>query len=136
VIQSKEISFAEIASPLVWESIDLVDCGHAIGSVHGFCREKVTKELFSLADNPRAMSLLSENQIAEIGRPCGLVNRKARAILATSKLLPEKFHGCVPETSKSWSRCLDWITKLLQLLWHKRFTGPHSQLTRTSLAYR
>ncbi|MDR3274105.1 MAG: endonuclease III [Puniceicoccales bacterium] len=63
-----------------------------------FVVNKVTKELFSLADNPRAMSLLSEGQIAEIVRPCGLVNHKAKAILATSKLLLENFHGRVPET--------------------------------------
>jgi endonuclease-3 len=59
---------------------------------------RVTKSLFKIADNPHAMSLLSELQISEIIHPCGLANRKARAILATSRLLLEKFHGCVPAT--------------------------------------
>jgi endonuclease-3 len=59
---------------------------------------RVSESLFRLADNPRSMALLSENQLAAIIRPCGLVARKARAILATSRLLLEKFDGCVPET--------------------------------------
>ncbi|MDR0679480.1 MAG: endonuclease III [Puniceicoccales bacterium] len=59
---------------------------------------RVTKTLFNLADDPQAMALLGENQIAEIIRPCGLVNHKSKAILATSKLLLEKFHGRVPDT--------------------------------------
>jgi hypothetical protein len=59
---------------------------------------RVSGALFELADNPRSMALLSEEQIAEIIRPCGLSNRKAGAILATSKLLLEKFEGSVPDT--------------------------------------
>ncbi|MDR2435887.1 MAG: endonuclease III [Puniceicoccales bacterium] len=59
---------------------------------------RVSGALFKLADNPRSMVLLPEEQIAEIIRPCGLSNRKAGAILATSKLLVEKFGGSVPDT--------------------------------------
>ncbi|MDR1255646.1 MAG: endonuclease III [Puniceicoccales bacterium] len=59
---------------------------------------RVTEALFGVADNPRAMSLLSESQIGEIIRPCGLANHKAKAILATSKLLLENFHGRVPDS--------------------------------------
>jgi endonuclease-3 len=59
---------------------------------------RVTKTLFNLAHDPQTMALLGENQIAEIIRPCGLVNHKSKAILATSRLLLEKFHGRVPDT--------------------------------------
>ncbi|MDR2721123.1 MAG: endonuclease III, partial [Puniceicoccales bacterium] len=59
---------------------------------------KVSSMLFKLADNPRSMALLSKEQITEIIRPCGLSNRKAGAILATSILLVEKFGCCVPDT--------------------------------------
>jgi endonuclease-3 len=59
---------------------------------------RVTAKLFEVADNPRAMAILPETKISEIIRPCGLVGRKTKAISATSKLLLEKFNGCVPAT--------------------------------------
>ena len=59
---------------------------------------RVTKNLFALADTPESIANLSFDVLAKIIRPCGLVNHKTSAILKTSKILSEKFDGCVPDT--------------------------------------
>jgi endonuclease-3 len=59
---------------------------------------RVSSSLFKLANNPHAMALIPEEQIAEFIQPCGLFNHKAGAISATSRLLVENFGGRVPET--------------------------------------
>jgi endonuclease-3 len=58
---------------------------------------KVTPELFALADDPWKMSRLSQSQILNIIKPCGLGPAKSKAILTTSKILAEKYHGVVPD---------------------------------------
>ena len=50
------------------------------------------KQLFALADTPE--------EIIEAIRPAGLHNAKSKNILATSKMLLEKFNGKVPQTQK------------------------------------
>lgn len=59
---------------------------------------KVTAELFKLADTPEKMKKLSQEQIIEIIRPIGLSSAKSRNILALSKKLSEEFNGIVPST--------------------------------------
>jgi endonuclease III len=59
---------------------------------------KVTPHLFSLADNPQAMSELPVQTIYDIIRPCGLAPRKSQAISDLSKILLEKHGGQVPAT--------------------------------------
>ena len=59
---------------------------------------KVTAELFKLADTPEKMKNLSQEQIIEIIRPIGLSSAKSRNILALSKKLSEEFNGIVPST--------------------------------------
>jgi len=56
----------------------------------------VTPKLFALAGNPEKMMLLGVEQIEEIIRPCGLSNRKAKAIKDLSQILVEKHKGDVP----------------------------------------
>ena len=58
------------------------------------------KQLFSLADTPEKMIKLTREQIIEAIRPAGLHNAKSKNILATSKMLLEKFNGKVPQTQK------------------------------------
>jgi len=58
----------------------------------------VTPELFALADNPRAMARVPEEEIRRIIRPCGLSPQKARAISGLSRLLLEQHGGQVPRT--------------------------------------
>jgi endonuclease-3 len=57
-------------------------------------------QLFSLADTPEDMIKLSRDQVIEAIRPAGLHNAKSKNILATSKILLEKFNGKVPQTQK------------------------------------
>ena len=58
------------------------------------------RQLFALADNPEDMIKLSREEIIEAIRPAGLHNAKSKNILATSKMLLEKFNGRVPQTQK------------------------------------
>ena len=58
------------------------------------------RQLFSLADNPWDMVKLTQEEIIEAIKPAGLFNAKSKNILATSKMLLEKFDGRVPSTQK------------------------------------
>ena len=58
------------------------------------------KQLFALADTPEEMIKLSQDEVIEAIRPAGLHNAKSKNILATSKMLLEKFNGRVPSTQK------------------------------------
>ncbi len=57
---------------------------------------QVTPALFALADNPRDMAAVPVDKVADIIRPCGLVNRKAPSIVELSRVLTEKYEGQVP----------------------------------------
>ena len=57
-------------------------------------------QLFRLALTPQDMIKLSREEIIEAIRPAGLHNAKSKNILATSKMLLEKFNGKVPQTQK------------------------------------
>ena len=58
------------------------------------------KQLFSLANTPEDMLQLTQDEIIEAIKPAGLYNAKSKNILATSKMLLEKFNGRVPKTQK------------------------------------
>lgn len=57
---------------------------------------RVTPELWKLADNPFDMSQRSVEEILAIIRPLGLAPRKAKAIRELSKILVEQYNGEVP----------------------------------------
>ena len=57
-------------------------------------------QLFSLADTPEEMIKLSQEKIIEAIRPAGLHNAKSKNILASSKMILDKFNGKVPRTQK------------------------------------
>ncbi len=59
---------------------------------------KVTPNLWRLADNPLAMSRVDEADILEAIRTLGLAPRKAKAIRELSAILVEKYGGQVPNT--------------------------------------
>ena len=59
---------------------------------------KVTPELFVLADNSKDMSKVSVNKIKAIIRPCGLSPRKSKNIKDLSILINTKHGGEVPST--------------------------------------
>jgi len=58
----------------------------------------VTPKLFALASTAEKMHKLDYQTVQEIIRPCGLSERKAKAICDLSKILVEKFGGQVPDT--------------------------------------
>jgi endonuclease-3 len=58
------------------------------------------RQLFALADTPKEMLKLSQEEIIEAIKPAGLFNAKSKNILATSKMLLEEFNGRVPQTQK------------------------------------
>ncbi len=58
---------------------------------------KVTPDLFRLADNPHDMANQKVEDIKAIIRPCGLSPRKSQAISDLSKILIEKHNGEVPQ---------------------------------------
>ena len=57
---------------------------------------KVTPELFLLADTASKMCSVPEETIYKIVRPCGLAPQKSRAICGLSHILVEKYDGEVP----------------------------------------
>jgi endonuclease-3 len=59
---------------------------------------KVTPALFAKARTPAEMAKLSEKQIHELIRTCGLAPQKAKAIRGLSRILVERHGGRVPET--------------------------------------
>lgn len=58
------------------------------------------RQLFSMANTPEEMIKLTREEIIEAIRPAGLHNAKSKNIIATSKMLLEKFDGRVPQTQK------------------------------------
>lgn len=58
---------------------------------------KVTKELFAVADTPEKIVDLGEDKLKEYIRSCGLGNSKAKNIISMSKDLMEKYDSTVPE---------------------------------------
>ena len=59
---------------------------------------RVTPDLWKLADNPADMSQQTAEAIREIIKPCGLSPRKSVAIKELSAILVEKYHCKVPES--------------------------------------
>lgn len=60
----------------------------------------VTKELFKKYNTPQTMLELSQEELAEKIKPCGLNNSKAKHILSASKDIICRFNGQVPSTFK------------------------------------
>ena len=62
---------------------------------------KVTPDLFELADNPYTMAEVPVEDIKAIIRPCGLSPRKSKAISELSRILIEEHQGGVPQDWKA-----------------------------------
>ncbi len=65
---------------------------------------KVTPDLFALADNPFDMATQPVEAIKAIIRPCGLSPRKSKAISELSKILIEEHDGVVPQDMAALER--------------------------------
>ena len=57
---------------------------------------QITPKLFAKASNPKSMSKLTQNQIYQIIKPCGLGPQKSKAIKNLSSILVNKFNSKVP----------------------------------------
>ena len=58
---------------------------------------QITPKLFKLANDPYSMEKLSQKQIYEVIKPCGLGPQKSKAIKSLSKILVKDYQGQVPE---------------------------------------
>jgi endonuclease-3 len=65
---------------------------------------KVTPQLFALADTPAAMAALDVEQIREVIRPCGLSPQKSKAIHRLSEMLLDEHGGEVPADMEALER--------------------------------
>jgi endonuclease III len=59
---------------------------------------KTTPFLFKRADNPYDMVKMTQEEIREIIKPCGLSPMKSKGIYGLSKILIEKYNGEIPDT--------------------------------------
>lgn len=59
---------------------------------------EVTPELFARANNPKAMSQLSVEEIKELIKQIGLSNTKAKNLQKLSEIIDQKHKGVVPQT--------------------------------------
>jgi len=57
----------------------------------------VTKELFKIASSAESMLKLGEEKVYDLIKTCGLAPKKAKAIIATSGILLDKYNGKVPK---------------------------------------
>jgi endonuclease-3 len=62
---------------------------------------RVTPDLWKLADNPHAMSRQPVEKIRKIIQPCGLSPQKSKAIRELSRILVEEHEGIVPQSFES-----------------------------------
>lgn len=60
----------------------------------------ITEELFKEHNTPETMVTLTEDELKEYIKSCGLVNSKAKNILKASKMLIENFDSEVPRTKE------------------------------------
>lgn len=85
---------------------------------------EVSPKLFDLAPTPQKMATLSEEQIREIIRPCGLSKAKAHNIKKLSQDIVEKFGGKVPQTFKELESLAGVGHKTASVLMLQAFDTP------------
>lgn len=59
---------------------------------------KVTAKLFAHFKTPQEIAQLTQEELEEYVKGCGLYKNKSKNILATCKILVEKYSGLVPDT--------------------------------------
>lgn len=59
---------------------------------------QVTPHLFALANTPETMALLTQQQVYDVIKPCGLGPRKSKAIIGLSNILRNNYEGKVPSS--------------------------------------
>ena len=59
---------------------------------------KITARIFPKYNTPEKMGVLSQEQLEEEIRDCGLFRSKAKNLLATCKMLTEEYNSVIPDT--------------------------------------
>ena len=59
---------------------------------------KITARIFPKYNTPEKMGALSQEQLEEEIRDCGLFRSKAKNLLATCKMLTEEYNSVIPDT--------------------------------------
>lgn len=85
---------------------------------------KVTPELFELANNPFDMAKQSVDDIKAIIRPCGLSPKKSKAISELSKILVEEYNGEVPADMDSLEKLPGVGHKTASVVMSQAFNVP------------
>lgn len=62
---------------------------------------KVTGELYTVANTPESIWALGEDHLREIIKSCGLSNTKSKNIIALCRMLLDKHDGHVPQTMEA-----------------------------------
>ena len=62
---------------------------------------KITPDLFAVADNAFDMARVPVEEIKKIIRPCGLGPMKSKGISELSKILVDEYHGEVPDNMEA-----------------------------------
>ena len=72
------------------------------GSMSAQCTDervnKITARIFPKYNTPEKMGALSQEQLEEEIRDCGLFRSKAKNLLATCKMLTEEYNSVIPDT--------------------------------------
>lgn len=61
---------------------------------------KITARIFPKYNTPEKMGALSQEQLEEEIRDCGLFRSKAKNLLATCKMLTEEYNSVIPDTDE------------------------------------
>jgi len=84
---------------------------------------KVTRTLFEKHNTPRTMLELSQEELENLIRPCGLFRSKAAHILAASKKIVEEFDGEVPRDFEKLKSLQGVGQKTANVVWAVAFGG-------------
>lgn len=85
---------------------------------------QITPLLFAKASTPQKMTRLSVDEIAEIIRPCGLFNFKAKSIHTLSQILIDTHNGEVPSTRESLEKLPGVGRKTASVILSQAFNIP------------
>jgi endonuclease-3 len=85
---------------------------------------KVTPDLFELADTPEAMARQEVDDILECIKSCGLAPTKAKRIKKLSQMLIEEFDGDLPETQTGLQKLPGVGRKTAQVVLAQWFDEP------------
>jgi endonuclease-3 len=85
---------------------------------------KVTPDLFELADTPEAMARQEVDDILECIKSCGLAPTKAKRIKKLSQMLIEEFDGDLPETQTGLQKLPGVGRKTAQVVLAQWFEEP------------